>query len=193
MKYPAFTYILVMLCMSSMSQLSTVRNNKLVFPVVVKTESGTVRGYLWHVSDSAVLLSSYKELTAAGEPQQPFYFLADNIKSFTIKKRKFNPLVPVVGALVGFILGAGLASNDDADGDGQTSFLELIFSAISGNTSDNRARRRVALRIGCVTGVIGFTAGFFQGDKVVVRLPLFARKKNFQAQRIRVESFLYNN
>lgn len=190
MKVILLISILALSFMVSFGQLPTVKNNKLVFPVKVNTDSGITRGFLWHVSDSVVFVSPYKHLTTEGKPQQLLVIPAENIQSFKIKKRKIDWAYPVAGSVLGFFLGAGLTVNDDVDDDGRTSFWELIVSAIEGSTSRNRARRNTALFVGLGGGLAGFGLGFFVDRGLTIRLPLFARKKGLADKRSMIENFI---
>ncbi len=99
---------------------------------------------------------------------------------------------PIVGAVVGFIIGAGITGNPDIDDDGETSFIELVISAIEGSTSGNRSRRNAALYVGMSAGLVGLGVGLFADRKITIRLPLFDRKRGLQRQRAKVESFINN-
>lgn len=174
-------------------QLPTVKNNKLFYSATVRMDSATIHGYLWHVSDSVVFISHYKNLNTLNQPRELMALSADNINSFTVKRKKINWTYPVAGALLGFILGAGLIGEPDIDDDGKTSFFELIYSAIEGSTSRDRSRRKTALYIGMGTGLAGFGIGLFADRKLTVRLPLFARKKGLKDQRSMIENFISGN
>jgi hypothetical protein len=188
-----FLFILLLYSSFIYSQLPTVKDNKLIFSAVVHTDSAIVRGYLWHVSDSVVFISPYKKLNSLNQPTSLMTFNADNIRFFTVKRKKIDWGLPVAGAILGFVLGAGLTVNDDVDNDGETSFFELMISAVEGSTSRNRARRNTALFVGLGGGLAGFGIGLFAGRGLTVRLPLFARKKGLKDQRSMIENFINGN
>jgi hypothetical protein len=185
---------LLMLCQNSFEQPATVKKNKLAFSAIVKTDTGMKKGYLWHVSDSLVYISSSKQLNASGVPTQLAVFPEGSIQTITVKRKKINMLYPVAGAVFGFILGAGLIGYDSSDPDMNTgdTFYDLFIAAISGATDADRSRRRTALYIGAGTATAFFISGLFAERKIAVTLPLTSRKGSLGRKRQDIESFIHD-
>lgn len=176
------------------SQLPTVKNNKLLYTATVTTDSGSAKGYLWHVSDSAVYITNSRILDAAGHPRDLRILPDDYISSMTIRRKKLNWAYPVGGAVLGFILGAGLigAVNNPLESPSGDAFLDLVWYAVIGSTDSDIKRRRAALYIGGGAALTMFTVGFFSSRKLTVNLPLTSRKNSLKNKRKDIDEFILN-
>jgi hypothetical protein len=176
------------------SQLPTVKNNKLLYTATVITDSGSAKGYLWHVSDSAVYITYSRTLDAAGYPRDLKVLPEGYISSMTIRRKKLNWTYPVAGAVLGFILGAGLigAVNNPQESPSGDAFLDLVWYAVVGSTDSDIKRRKAALYIGGGTALTLFTVGLFSSPKLKVDLPLTSRKNSLKNKRQDIDEFILN-
>jgi hypothetical protein len=87
------------------------------------------------------------------------------------------------GAVLGFVVTAGLWENEDIDEDGKLSFWELLFGAIDGTTSQNRTRRRTAMWVGIGGGTLGLLAGALSHRKLTISFPIGDRKNNLRGEK----------
>lgn len=179
---------------SAFSQLPTVKNNKLLYTATVTTDSSSTRGYLWHVSDSAVFLASSKTLDAAGKPRELKVLPEGYISSVTIRRKKINWAVPVASGILGFILGAGLtgAVNNPQESPSGDAFADLVWYAVLGATDSDIKRRRTALYIGGGMALTTFTIGLFSSRKLTVNLPLGSRQNSLKNKRKEIDEFILN-
>ncbi|HXB43207.1 MAG TPA: hypothetical protein VNV85_04090 [Puia sp.] len=170
--------------------LQYLKGARLHIRAVVTTDSGIQRGYLWQVTDSAILLSNKKRIMGNAIASPSFYIPAENISVLTVKNNRFPFAEMAGGAVLGFVLTAGLWENEDLNDDGHLSFWELLFGAIDGTSSRNRERRKVALWVGVGGGVAGLLAGALSGRKLTISFPIGNRRNVLKNNHFNIEQFI---
>ena len=193
MKKIVFTYLIftiINITCNAQDSLQDLRGAKLHFSAIVSTDSGIQRGYLWKVTDSTIHLSTKKRVMYNPPLSQSFSIPAENISEITVKDRRFDIGAPIAGAILGFVLTAGLWANEDINEDGRLSFWELLFGAIDGVTSQGRTRRRTAMWVGIGGGTLGLIIGAFGRNKLTIAFPIGERKHSYQANKERIRVFI---
>jgi hypothetical protein len=183
-------FIVIGIACTAQDSLQDLRGAKLHFVATVTTDSGIQKGFLWKVSDSSISLSTKKRVGINPPLSQSFTIPAENISDIAVKDRRFQIAAPIAGAILGFVLTAGLWANEDINEDGHLSFWELLFGAIDGVTSQGRARRRTAMWVGIGGGTVGLIAGAFSKNKISISFPIGDRKHSFLTNKDRIKVFM---
>ena len=163
---------------------------KLHFDATAETNSASFIGYFWKSTDSTVFISHKRKIMSNAVASEYFVVPSENIRMLTISKKRF-PLVEMVGgAILGFVLTAGLWENEDVNQDGNLSFWELLYGAIDGLTSEGRTRRKSAMWVGIGGGTIGLVAGAFSSRTIIISLPIEDKHHRFVANKKKFEMFV---
>ena len=161
-------------------------NDKLRFKTSIITDSIVITGYYIAGSDSAIMLSPKKRYSSGNTVSIP----VNSIKEIQIKNRnqKWGGVAGL--SILGFVVAAGLSHHSDIDNDGNTSFFELLFTAIEGSTSRNKQRRRTALIAGASGGCAGFLIGVLSTKKFSLVFPIANRCNFYMEKKWTVRKFV---
>lgn len=190
-----FTSVLILLIECSVCEaqdsLKNLRETKLRYHAVVTTDSGMQKGYLWQITDSAILLSDKKRVMGNNISAYSHLIPAENISMLTVKNKRFPFAEMAGGAILGFVLTAGLWEDEDLNDDGHLSFWELLLGAIDGITSEGRTRRRTAMWVGIGGGVAGLLAGALSGRKLTISFPIGNRRNVLKDNHFNIQQFIH--
>ncbi|MEO7263298.1 MAG: hypothetical protein ABIW38_00225 [Ferruginibacter sp.] len=162
-------------------------NEKIPVKAMIVSDSGTIHGYFLSGSDSSIILNKAKRYSVNTTISIP----ASTIKELRFKSKKETPIAIAPAAFVlGFIITAGLTKNaGDFDDDGNTSFLELILTAIEGTTSSNRKRRNTALIVGAAGGTAAMLAVILTTNKMSIVFPIKNRNDFYKEKRMEINNY----
>lgn len=155
-------------------------NKKFPFKTKLVTDSGTIKGYYVSNTDSTITVSSDKRYLF--NRTNIFTIPAEKINSVEIKSRPGNAILSgLLITVIGFGVAAGLTNHGgDVDGDGKTSFFELLLAAIEGSTSRDRRRRNRALIVGAAGGFSFAMIWIISDKKLSLKLPVKGRSDFFR-------------
>ena len=174
----------------SQDSVQAVTKVKLHFQAIANTNSASFSGYFWKSTDSTVFISHKRKIMSNAVDSEYFVIPSENISMLTISKKRFPLAEMVGGAILGFVLTAGLWENEDVNQDGNLSFWELLYGAVDGLTSEGRSRRRTAMWVGIGGGTIGLIAGAFSSRTIVISLPIEDKRHRFVANKKKFEMFV---
>ena len=163
--------------------------NKSMNVVKIITDTSKVKGYLYALTDSSLVFSRHKKLS----PQNPRSLQEvsiSTVQQFTIRKTRFPWQEMLAGGVLGFFVTAGLYEQRDYDGDGRTSFWEMIAGAIEGVTQGDRDRRRTAMYVGLGGTAAGLLAGLAMGNRIKISLPLNDRRAVYRLNKSNLHEFV---
>lgn len=162
-------------------------NEKLPYKAKVVSDSLVIKGYYVTSSDSAITVSTNKRYLV----NETITIPANRIRKIEVKNKPGTTILSVFAAsVIGFTLTAGLTKNfGDTNNDGETSFWELIYTAIEGSTSKNRRRRNTALIVGAAGGTTAMVVGLLANKKLVLVFPINNRQEFFNQKKYHLTNY----
>jgi hypothetical protein len=193
MKKNLTTFLILIITFISCSAQDSLRDLKratLHYHATVNTDSGIQKGFLWQVTDSTILLSNKKKVMSNNISAYSSSIPVENISVLRVRDRRFPFPEMAVGAILGFVLTAGLWENEDVNNDGHLSYWELLYGAVDGISSQGRERRRTAIWAGIGGGAVGLIAGALSNRKLIISLPIGMRKSTYLSNKDKIEVFI---
>ncbi|HVM88116.1 MAG TPA: hypothetical protein VMT76_07990 [Puia sp.] len=160
---------------------------KLNFKTEIRTDTGVIHGYFWKSDDSSIYISKKKKFLGMQDASNYYVVPSETISFINIKRKRF-PLAEIAGgAILGFVVTAGLWENEDVNADGHLSFWELLWGAVDGVSAQGKARRRTAIWVGVGGAALGFIIGLSSGPRLIISLPTDHKKYRYILHKKTVE------
>lgn len=180
--------LLIILCFPLFSLAQYEPNKILPYKVRIISDSGIVKGYFVSNNDSSVIISSTKRFLLDNTIKIP----VNNISKLNVRHKTGTTILgAALASVFGFTLAAGLTKNaGDVNNDGNTSFWELLFTAIESTTSSNRRRRNTAFIVGAAGGTTVMVIGMLANKKISLVFPINNRYKFFMEKKYKINEFV---